>query len=139
MNKIVSRSLILTLLVIINLAGSTRAQNVTIPDSGLDAAIRAALQKPTGPLTEQDLLSLTNLDASRRNIASIEGLQAAGNLLTLNLQINHLTSFSLPADFTNLLVLDLSVNSLTNLFLPTGLTNLRSLTCEGTALTNLTL
>ena len=37
---------------------------------------RVALQKPFGPLTEQDLLSLTNLDASRRNVSSIAGLEA---------------------------------------------------------------
>ena len=31
-------------------------QEVSIPDSGLDAAIRDALRKPTGPLTQQDML-----------------------------------------------------------------------------------
>ena len=44
---------------------SSRAQEVSIPDPGLNAAILAALQKPSGPLTEQDLLSLTNLNASQ--------------------------------------------------------------------------
>ena len=48
--------------------GSATAQEVVIPDPGLDAAIREALQKPTGPLTEPDLLSLTHLDAPNRNI-----------------------------------------------------------------------
>jgi hypothetical protein len=52
---------------------SARAQQVSIPDPGLNAAIRAALQKPTGPLTEQDLLSLTNLNASQRNVSSLQG------------------------------------------------------------------
>jgi hypothetical protein len=42
---------------------SAGAQEVTVPDPGLNAAIRDALQKPNGPLTEQDLLSLTNLSA----------------------------------------------------------------------------
>jgi hypothetical protein len=47
------------------------AQTVSVPASGLNAALRAALQKPNGPLTELDLLSLTNLEANNRNIGSI--------------------------------------------------------------------
>ena len=43
-------------------------EEVSIPDPGLNAAIREALEKPNGPLTEQDLLSLTNLNASNRNV-----------------------------------------------------------------------
>ena len=46
------------------------AQDVPVPDAGLNAAIRQVLQKPTGPLTVQDLLSLTNLDASHRSIST---------------------------------------------------------------------
>src|SRR6266496_2369041 len=112
---------ILATLILTGFVVSTRAQEVSIPDPGLNAAIRAALQKPSGPLTEQDLLTLTNLDASRRNVRSIAGLEAARNLASLDLQINRLTNFSLPSQFTNLMVLDLSVNPLTNIFLPTGL------------------
>ncbi|HTD89014.1 MAG TPA: hypothetical protein VK850_20780, partial [Candidatus Binatia bacterium] len=55
------------------------AQEVSIPDPGLNAAIRAAIQKPAGPLTQQDMLGLTNLSAGGRNISSVEGLQAARN------------------------------------------------------------
>src|SRR5438094_8187347 len=91
---------------------STLAQEVSIPDPGLNAAIRAALQKPFGPLTEQDLLSLTNLDASRRNVSSIAGLEAARDLVSLDLQINRLTNFSLPTQLTKLTTLDVSVNPL---------------------------
>lgn len=61
------------------------AQGVSIPDPGLNAAIREALQKPSGPLTEQDLLSLTGLSAQSRNIESVEGLEAARNLTLLDL------------------------------------------------------
>jgi len=59
-------------------AASTLAQEVSIPDPGLTAAIRDALNKPSGPLTEQDLLGLTNLDARHRNIGSLQGLEAVG-------------------------------------------------------------
>src|SRR6185369_573488 len=52
---------VLTLLVLLSFAAVSTAQDVTIPDPGLQSAIRDALQKPVGPLTEQDLLNLTQL------------------------------------------------------------------------------
>jgi len=55
------RPLFPTLLDPANFVAGPLAQEVTIPDPGLNAAIREALDKPIGPLTEQDLLSLTNL------------------------------------------------------------------------------
>ena len=118
----VVQTLALTTLVI-----SAQAQEVSIPDPGLNAAIREALQKPSAPLTQQDLLSLTNLDGSDRNISSVAGLEAARNLVSLNLQINRLTNFSFPITLTNLTVLVLSSNSLTNCSFPAALTRLNSL------------
>jgi len=56
-------TLVVTVMALTNFVASTLAQEVSIPDPGLNAAVRNALQKPGGPLTEQDLLSLTNLDA----------------------------------------------------------------------------
>src|SRR5678815_5506356 len=37
------------------------AQEVSIPDPNLDVVVREALQKPAGPLTQQDMLGLTGL------------------------------------------------------------------------------
>src|SRR6266436_3199848 len=111
-------SYIIATLILIGFVTSTRAQEASIPDPGLNAAIRQALNKPIGPLTEQDLLTLTNLDAISRNISNLQGLETARNLISLSLQTNHLTNFSLPNTLTNLTVLDLSVNSLTNFSFP---------------------
>jgi formylglycine-generating enzyme required for sulfatase activity len=136
------RRTILSILATMILAGfmvSTCGQEVSIPDPGLNAAIREALQKPAEPLTELDMLSLTNLNARNRNVSSIAGLEAARNLVSLNLQINRLTNFSLPSQLTDLTALDVSVNPIINLFLPSGLSNLTSLTLESAGLTNLTL
>jgi hypothetical protein len=118
------RPLVLGLLVIANLAGSTLAQEAPIPAR---TAMRQALQKPSGPLTEQDLFSLTNLNACCRNISNVEGLEAARNLVSLNLQINDLTNIFLPSQFTNLVILNLKSNLLTNLASPGNLTRLNSL------------
>jgi uncharacterized repeat protein (TIGR01451 family) len=114
------------------------AQEVTIPDLGLNAAIREALQKPTGPLTEQDLLSLTNLTAESRNISSLQGLEAAHNLSVLVLESNQLTNVAFPNGLTNLNFLDLSFNPLTSLTLSTDMTNLTELELFSVQLTSLT-
>jgi hypothetical protein len=56
---------------------STLAQEVIIPDPGLNAAIHEQLQKPAGPLTVPDMLGLTTLSAGNRQISSVAGLAAA--------------------------------------------------------------
>ena len=49
-----------------------------------------------------DLLRLTDLEASGRGVRSVTGLQAAHNLTSLNLGGNQLTSLILPTGLTNL-------------------------------------
>lgn len=113
------------------------AQEVSIPDPGLNAAIRETLQKQNGPLSEQDLLSLTNLDAGFREVSSVEGLAAARHLERLFLDSNLLTNFSLPGTLTNLIELHLSDNPLSNCSLPGGLANLATLDVAFCSLTHL--
>jgi hypothetical protein len=52
------------LLILSSLISTAMAQEVSIPDPVLNGAIRRARQKLQGPLTVQDMLSLTNLDHS---------------------------------------------------------------------------
>ncbi len=127
------------LLVLMGFLTNVLAQDLSIPDPGLNGAIRETLAKPAGPLTAEDLLSLTSLDVSRRGVSSLEGLGAAHNLITLNLEGNELTSLTLPAGLTNLTELNLYGNQLTNLILPAGLTNLTTLNLDGNRMTSLTL
>ncbi len=84
------------LLVLMGFLTNVLAQEVSIPDPGLNAAIRRTLGKAAGPLTAEDLLSLTSLDASSGGVRSLEGLGAAHNLTTLVLYGNSLTSLTLP-------------------------------------------
>uniref|UniRef100_UPI003D36C893 hypothetical protein n=1 Tax=Klebsiella pneumoniae TaxID=573 RepID=UPI003D36C893 len=106
---------------------------------GLNAAVRATLQKPTGPLSSQDLLSLTELNACCRNVSSVEGLEAARNLATLYLQSNRLANLTVPSKLTNLTTVDLRFNPLTNGLFPDGLTKLTRVLLKSSQLTNLTL
>ena len=105
---------------------------MTIPDPGLNAVLREALQKPEGPLTEQDLLSLTNLNADGRGITGVEGLESDPNLVALRLDSNFLTDFPLAGALTNLTKLNLFNNHLTNFVVPSGLPNLSLLASDST-------
>ncbi|HUR47182.1 MAG TPA: SUMF1/EgtB/PvdO family nonheme iron enzyme [Candidatus Saccharimonadales bacterium] len=129
---------VMAMLVLTNFLNAAVAQEVSIPDAGLNAAIREALHKPAGPLTQQDMLNLTFLNAHDRNISNLAGLESAGNLSTLLLFSNHLTIYSLPT-LTNLMSLNLSQNLLTNVTLPAGLKNLFSLSINDNPLAQLTL
>src|SRR5262245_15136796 len=131
-----TRSLALILIGLLSFA--TLAQEVSIPDPNFNAVIREALQKPNGPLTQADMLRLTNLSAIFRNITNVQGLEAAQNLVSLDLQDNRITNFSFPTNLTRLTVLDLSENRFPALALP-GLTNLTTLRLENGRLTNLSL
>ncbi|HSU57203.1 MAG TPA: hypothetical protein VLT36_24395, partial [Candidatus Dormibacteraeota bacterium] len=131
----ISRWLVMPLLGLTCFLTSAPAQ-VVIPDPGLDAALRQALQKPTGPLSAQDLLSLTNLDASQRNITNLTGLETARNLITLSLQTNRLALLTVPSALTNLHTVDLSFNPLTNCIFPSGLRRLDRVLIEFSQLSN---
>ena len=142
MNKFISRvvpALVSTVLAFAGFLDSSAAQEVFIPDANLTAAIRGALQKPVGPLTQQDLLGLTNLQACCLNIKSLEGLEWARNLATLDLSANGLTNVAFPSGLSNLTSLSLQANALTKLALPPGMTALASLQLGNNQLTNLTL
>lgn len=139
MRKIRTVVLILAALSWLSFGKITFAQEVSIPDPGLNAAIRSALQKPVGPLTEPDLLGLTSLNASGRSITNLQGLSSAHNLTFLNLRANQLANLSFPGGIGKLTSLDLSFNPLTNCIFPDDLTNLASLIMENAGLTSLDL
>lgn len=67
---------------------------VTIPDSALLAALRTASAKPTGAITEADLLTLTTLRIAGLGITDLTGLEKATNLRILDVRRN---AFADPA------------------------------------------
>jgi hypothetical protein len=56
------------------------------------------------------MLGLTGLSAIFRNITNVQGLEAAQNLISLDLQDNRITSVNILTNLTRLVVLDLSEN-----------------------------
>ena len=117
------------------------AAEVVIPDAALKSVIWHTLGRPppAGTLTEQDMLSLTTLNANSKGVKDLEGLGAAHNLTALLLAYNQLTNLALPTGLTRLINLELSFNQLTTLTLPDWLTNLTGLFLSDNQLTSLTL
>ena len=89
-------------------------QVYSFADPNLEAAVREALAKPTGDLMANEILSLTTLDASSRNILRLEGLEYCANLVTLNLSGNPIGTLSTLGILPSLTALDLSNTDLSD-------------------------
>ena len=101
--------------------------NVSFADPSLEAAVRAALNQPAGPLTSVDLLSLTNLSAEAKGITDLSGLEWAGNLTNLDVEANGLTDLGPLSGLVRIESLSAGSNGLTGLNALSGLTNLNYL------------
>ncbi|NKB69287.1 MAG: hypothetical protein GKR89_19630 [Candidatus Latescibacteria bacterium] len=96
-------------------------------DAQLEAAVRAALEKPTGALSAGELSSLTRLDASGRRIAALGGIEQLQKLEVLQLANNQIRDTAPLAGLTRLATLDLGDNQVENLRPLAGLAQLRDL------------
>ena len=123
------------LLVALMLPGALHAQTaVTLSDPNLEAAVRAALGKPTGELTSADLLSLQQLPAASRGITSLSGLEGALNLQVLDLSNNQIQDAGPLAGLTALHDLFMDGNQLHSGAPLAGLANLHSLLLNDNAI-----
>jgi large repetitive protein len=98
---------------------------VTFPDPNLEAAIREAIGKPTGPIYEAELAGLTALSATRLSIVDLTGLEHCISLTSLDLSRNRIGDISPLSGLTSLTWLDLSFNLISDVSPLAGLTNLK--------------
>ena len=96
-------------------------------DAALETAVRRELRRPRGPITRQEVSSLTNLDASSKAIHSLSGLEHFTVLQRLKLIHNQITDITPLAQLKNLTVLDLWANQITDITPLAQLKNLTSL------------
>ena len=79
------------------------AQLVDIPDPNLEKALRETLNLPDEiPLTQQEMLRLTRLDAGNKQIKNLTGLEHATNLTILSFSQNEISNLKPLADLTQL-------------------------------------
>ncbi|MGA1871113.1 MAG: leucine-rich repeat domain-containing protein [bacterium] len=99
---------------------------IKIEDPGLKAAIYETLKlNKTKPLTITDALKVVNLDASNRNIRSLNGIESLINLEWLYLSNNHIGDISPLAGLTSLQVVLLDNNEIWDFSPLDNLPNLR--------------
>lgn len=116
--------------------GQSAGQVVNIVDPNLEQAIREAVAKPDGDLTEADLQQLVVLNASQRNITTLDGFTTATNLSHLDLSYNALSTATLTPGFPRLGRVELQGNGLTNLVVPGLLPSLWQLALSENLLTD---
>ena len=109
-------------------SGIVSAQLVDIPDPNLREAVRETLALPDEiPLTQQEMLRLTRLAASKRQIKDLTGLEHATNLTGLSLHQNSINNLKSLAELTHLKSLSLWGNPISDLSPLANLTELTGL------------
>jgi len=124
---------LLALLVIVVVSHSAFAEDpVHFADANLKVAVEAQLG--ISDPTPTDMLGLISLNADRKNITDITGLEYATNLTSLWLEGNQLSDISSLSGLTNLRTLHLQNNQLSDISSLSGLTKLRDLNIKGNPL-----
>ena len=101
---------------------------VYIPDVNLRAAIEDTLGKAAGDvITEEDMATLIELNADKKEISDLTGLQFATNLEELNISGNPISDLSPLAGLTALKGLEIHWIQLSDLSPLAGLVNLQHL------------
>ena len=110
---------------VVTVTPAAQSGTVTFADSALEAAVRAAINNPSGPILRSQVAAITTLTASSKGIISLEGIEALTNLKTLDLSYNNSISDITPLyGLTNLTSLDLSTNNISDI----GTSNFKNLT-----------
>jgi len=124
---------VLTLLVLLSVAivigcAAPAPETVVFPDENLEKAIRDALEKPDGEaITPAELAGLTELTATRKDIADLSGIEYCTNLVVLSLEGNQISDISPLASLSNLKYLSLGSNQISDISSLSSLSNLVSL------------
>ena len=100
---------------------------VSFPDANLEAAVRQAIEKPTGDIHKSDLNGLTNLVANSLGITYIHGLEHCTSLTYLSLWENQINDLYPLAYLSNLRRLNLGNNNITDISRLSYLNGLRQL------------
>jgi len=101
---------------------------VTFSDENLEAAVRTALDmRADEDITKDKLVHLYGMDASRRGIVNLAGLEFCFNLDSINLKGNLISNVSPLSSLTNLCEINLQQNQISDVSALSPLTNLTRL------------
>ena len=88
------------------------SKEVQFGDPNLEAAIREAIDKPEGAITERDLKRIAKLDVPDKNIRDIEPLSGLTNVTLLILSGNQIADITPLSNLTTLIGLGLAGNGI---------------------------
>jgi hypothetical protein len=103
------------------------AATVTFPDANLKTVIREAIGKPSGDISEADLLGLTSLHGEEAGIIDLTGLEYCIDLTHLYLYKNQIKVITPVQNLTKLELLLLGVNQIEDISPVQNLSNLTDL------------
>jgi Leucine-rich repeat (LRR) protein len=86
-------------------ATDTNSDPVTFVDSNLEAAVRETIEKPEGQLTKGDVMNITRLIASEREISSLDGIGHLIGLEELDFSYNQISDLGPLSGLTELRIL----------------------------------
>ena len=95
---------------------SSRVDSVVkFTDPNLEKAVREKINQPKSPITRLDVLAITELDVSGREVRRLEGIESLNRLAELSLANNAVEDLSPLADLGMLVVLNLDNNQISDL------------------------
>jgi Leucine-rich repeat (LRR) protein len=113
--------------------------SVTFPDRNLDEAVRSALEKQAGEeITAADLANLSRVDAGKRGITDLTGIQYCINLDGIELQENQINDISALSSLSKLTLLALHENQISDISALSSLTNLIELYIDENQISDIT-
>ena len=134
-----ARYCVCSFIILIHWYSIAPAQVVEIPDPNLEKALREALELPNGtPITQQQMLQFTRLEAREKEIENLTGLEYATNLTDLRLARNEISDLAPLAQLNHLLLLSLWGNPISDLSPIAGLTQLKRLDLGGCQVSDIT-
>ena len=112
---------------------------VLIPDTNLAAAIRETLGlRPRSAITQRDMLRLTRLEAPKRQITDLTGLEHATHLKYLDLWDNQIRNITPLMGLTRLKSINLWNNQISGIPSLVGLTDLTDLDLSSNSINDIT-
>jgi len=100
---------------------------VEFPDENMEEAVRDKINKPDGDLYLSDIIAIEELNASKKDIESIEGIQYLKNLAELYFRSNAVSDISVLENLTYLEMLEFTNNEVSDIGVLENLTNLEGL------------
>lgn len=114
------------------------AVEIVFPDHVLEAAIRDAISKPSGPICDSDLINLTLLNAPGVGITDLTGLEYCTTLEQIDLSYNQIVDIAPLAELIALKDVDLSDNQIVDVISLAEIPSLTSLSLNDNQIIDIT-